>query len=110
MTESMSAGATSASGHPGEDFVCRHCACEIMVKHWGEPRSHADSGAFACHCGRQMEPEHTRQRGQMEISQSLAQGGDAFDQEDFLGQGGGAGEATDMDRTSSTTLSPGGGR
>jgi hypothetical protein len=33
----------------------------------------------------------------------------SFDREDFLGQGGGAAEATGMVRTSSTGSSPGGG-
>ena len=51
MTGSMSAGRTSASGTRGEDFVCRNCGCEVMVKHWGKPTSHADSGDFVCHCG-----------------------------------------------------------
>ncbi len=110
MTESMSTSGTSTTGYAGEDFVCRYCACEIMVKHWGEPKSHADQGAFVCHCGHQMEPEHTRQSGQAEMGRSRAQGGGTFDQEDFLGHGGGAGEASGMDRTSSTGSSPGGGR
>lgn len=110
MTESMSTGGTSAMGHAGEDFVCRNCACEIVVKHWGAPKSHADQGAFVCHCGHQMEPEHTRHSGQVEMGQSRAEGGGNFDQEDFLGHGGGAGEATGMGRASWTDSSPGGGR
>lgn len=102
MTESMSTGATSESGYAGEDFVCRTCGCEVMVKHWGEPRSHADSGTFACHCGQQMEPEHPGQRGP-------ARQGEVFNQEDFLGHGGGAGEASGVGRTSASSSSPGGG-
>lgn len=101
MTESMPTGQTQACGYRGEDFVCRNCGCEIMVKHWGEPRSHADGGTFTCHCGKQMEPEHP---GQTRAD------GDGFDQEDFLGHGGGAGEASGVGHTSSSSVSPGGGR
>ena len=102
MTESMSAGGASAAGNAGDDFVCRTCGCEVMVKHWGTPLSHADSGVFVCHCGQRMEPEHPGRAGQ-------AGDGGNFDQEDFLGQGGGAGEATGVGRTPFTDSSPGGG-
>jgi len=56
--------------------------------------------------GQQLEPEHPG-RG---VRQGQALGGDSFDQEDFLRQGSGAGEASGMGRTSSTSSSPGGGR
>lgn len=107
MTGSMSAGRTSAGGTRGADLVGRNCGCEVMVKHWGKPTSHADSGDLVCHCGQRMEPEHPGRGGQATAPQ-----GEGFDQEDFLDHGGGgfAGEATGMGRTSSRGSSPGGRR
>jgi hypothetical protein len=83
MTErtSTSAGAGRSGGYEGEDFICHTCGCEIMVKHWGDPRSHTQAGVFLCHCGTPLEPEH---------GSTGAQGGD-FSQDDSLSQGSRAG-------------------
>jgi hypothetical protein len=99
MTESMSPGTPSGDAVPGEDFVCRACGCEVMVKHWGQPREHADGGAFVCHCGQEMQPEHPGQVRQ----------GASFNQEDFLGHGGGASEASGAGGMPSPGSSPGSG-
>jgi len=53
-----------SGGYEGEDLVCHTCGCEIMVKHWGDPKAHAQTGVFLCHCGTTMEPEHGGQTGQ----------------------------------------------
>lgn len=98
MSASMATG-----GSPGEDLVCRSCGCEVMVKHWGEPRSSADSGTFTCHCGQRMEPEHPSQGGEPRRGEGQRQDGDHFDQEDFLGQGGGAGETTGVGHASTSS-------
>ena len=85
MTErtSTSPGPGRSGGYEGEDFICHTCGCEIMVKHWGDPRSHTQAGVFLCHCGTPMEPEH---------GSTGAQGGDGnFSQDDYLSQGSGAG-------------------
>lgn len=47
----------------GDDFVCPHCGCEIMLKHHGDPAKMANMRPFTCCCGTQMEPEHREGTG-----------------------------------------------
>lgn len=54
----MTQSGTTRDQLVGEDFVCRTCGCEVMVKHWGDPVVHAQIGTFLCHCGTAMQPEH----------------------------------------------------
>ena len=84
MTQIRS-GSSTLGAHEGEDFVCNLCGCEVMVKHWGEPRAHAEMGVFVCHCGATMQHE---QPGSQE---ARGTGEAAFDEGDFLSQGSGVG-------------------
>lgn len=90
----------------GKDFVCHTCGCEIMVKHWGDPEAHAQTGVFLCHCGTTMEPERKGEGGQASFGSETEQN---FRQDDFLNEGSGAGGATGMGSTSSSGVAPGGG-
>lgn len=108
MTQQTSSSERSGS-YVGKDFVCHTCGCEIMVKHWGDPESHAQTGVFLCHCGSTMEPEaghHAENEAGGNFGSETEQN---FSQDDFLNQGSGAGGATGMGDTPSTSVSPGGG-
>lgn len=93
----------SSGGAAGERAACPDCGCSVRVTHRGETEVR-DAAPFICHCGTPMQPEPG--------DASAAAGGvdgDVRRQEDLLAQGGGAGAATGMGRTSSTSSSPGGG-
>jgi hypothetical protein len=82
---------TSDKGsYVGKDFVCHTCGCEIMVKHWGDPEGHAQSGVFLCHCGTTMEPERKGDGGETSFGGETEQ---SFSKDDFLNQGSGTGAA-----------------
>ena len=47
----------SESMNEGDDFVCPNCACEIRLRHAGDPARMAQVGPFVCSCGTQMVKE-----------------------------------------------------
>jgi len=54
-TENQPAGGMEM--HEGDDYVCSNCACEIRVRHVGDPAKMRQMTAFTCCCGTQMEKE-----------------------------------------------------
>ena len=41
----------------GDDFVCPNCACEIRLRHHGDPAKMQRMTSFTCCCGTPMEKE-----------------------------------------------------
>ena len=41
----------------GDDFVCPNCACEIRLRHHGDPAKMQQMTDFICCCGTRMQKE-----------------------------------------------------
>ncbi len=54
-TEKQPAG--SMEMQEGDDFTCPNCACEVRVRHPGDPAKMQQMATFTCCCGTRMEKE-----------------------------------------------------
>lgn len=95
--------AASSGTAAGGRAACPDCGCAIAITRRAEAETR-DADPFICHCGTPMQPEPADA-----TDAASDTGGHVPSQEDLLAQGGGAGSATGMGRTSSTSSSPGGG-
>lgn len=102
MTGTTPSWDSASAGGAGEHASCPDCGCAVTITHRGETEAR-DAAPFICHCGTPMQPEPA------DAAAGAGDAGDVRSEDDLLAQGGGAGAATGMGRTSSTSSSPGGG-
>ena len=57
MTLTQTEGTRHVEMKEGDDWVCPNCACEIRLRHHGDPAKMQQMTDFTCCCGTKMNKE-----------------------------------------------------